>query len=144
MSFEVEPDGVHCTDLSNFKKNNDWEKVRDTIKEKGITRLRITNKKNLTEIPHGFLMMCSTLQSLDLSQLVNVTSIGNQFLMNCSSLISLDLAPLANVTKIGSVLLKDCTGLTRVTAPASWKEISNHGTPGLTLQNNVQSIITYV
>jgi len=33
ISFDIEPEGVHCTDLGNFKKSNNEEKLRDTIRE---------------------------------------------------------------------------------------------------------------
>ena len=77
----------------------------DTMKKENILHLRITNRNRLKSVPDYFLSWCSTLRSIDLTQLRDITSIGYGFLFECSSLTALDLAPLSKVTSINSGFL---------------------------------------
>ena len=74
-------------------------------------------------VPECFMMYCSRLKVIDLSQLGDITGISTKFLLWCSSLASLDLAPLVKLTEIPSLFLSNCNGLKSLDLSAKLKSL---------------------
>eukprot|EP01060_Flectonema_neradi_P010015 TRINITY_DN1715_c0_g1_i1.p1 TRINITY_DN1715_c0_g1~~TRINITY_DN1715_c0_g1_i1.p1 ORF type:complete len:1015 (+),score=134.96 TRINITY_DN1715_c0_g1_i1:1153-4197(+) len=107
-------EGTICTlDVSSKIEITKLGGLKDLTLPPVIQHLILTGARidEVTYILDGFLKNCTSLKTLDISQLVNVTRVGESFLEGCSSLRSLNLDPLGKVTKIHKRFLFGCSGL---------------------------------
>ncbi len=89
--------------------------IREHQPPDNVSHLAFSNTRhNLTTVGDGFLIGCTGLTTVELSDLANLTAVGNSFLDNCTGFTAVDLSGLANVTTVGCWFLSRCTGLTTV------------------------------
>ena len=88
-------------------------------------KIKLTNNKNLQIIKKGLLYGNIDIMELDLFALSNLTQVEESFLMGCSGLTLLDLSNI-RLTQVGDNFLDNCKGLTELTLPNSLIQVGHY------------------
>jgi hypothetical protein len=79
-----------------------------------LKSIDLTQICNITHIGYSFLAGCTSLTFIDLTNLSDVIQIGNNFMYSCHGINSIDLSPLSKVEKIGDYFLGNICGLENI------------------------------